>query len=202
MIKYFLSLVVIFALVSCSSDDTQEAPVINSPIKQSEIVGVWTDGDYFMSFNPDGYYAAYLVKDYLDCAEYSLPLEIKKGELSVIQEDSIIETHGKVFKQYSIIHVLEVNSTMMKINIVTPQNISMILHKTDRTPATHNYSLVGQTYNGIKFIDEYTAIMTADSSDLNYILYDNRLYLKGQNISVLELIFDTSGNVISHKVII
>lgn len=187
-------------LSACSSDDQQVPTIINNPIKQSEIVGVWTDGDYFMSFNPDGYYASFLPNDYLSCGTYTLPVEIKEGELHFHQEDSIIEVRGHF--GYSIIHISEINSATMKVNVVPNQYISSILHKTDRTPATHNYSLVGQTYNGIKFIDEYTAIMTADSSDLNYILYDNRLYLKGQNISVWELIFDTSGNVISHKVII
>lgn len=200
MKKCFLSLVVIFALVSCSSDDGQEAPVINNPIKQSEIVGVWTDGDYFMSFNPDGYCASFLPNDYLSCGTYTLPVEIKEGELHFHQEDSIIEVRGHF--GYSIIHISEINSTTMKVNVVPYQDVSTTLHKTNSTPAEHNTSLVGRTYNGIKFIDEYTAIMTADSSDLNYILYDNRLYLKGQNISVWELLFDTSGNVISHKVII
>ncbi len=187
-------------LSACSSDDQQVPTIINNPIKQSEIVGVWTDGDYFMSFNPDGYYASFLPNDYLSCGTYTLPVEIKEGELHFHQEDSIIEVRGHF--GYSIIHISEINSATMKVNVVPNQYISSILHKTDRTPATHNYSLVGQTYNGIKFIDEYTAIMTADSSDLNYILYDNKLYLKGQNISVWDLSFDASGNVISHKVIV
>lgn len=198
MKQIFLSLITIFALLACSSDDSQEPAVINNPIRQNEIVGLWADGDSFVSFNSDGYYAAYLADDYLECGTYELPMEIKEGELHVHQEDSIIEIRGSL--GYTILHVLGINSNTIKLNFVKNQNNPITLHKTNKTPATRTISLVGQTYNGIKFVDEYTAITADSTSNLNYILYENRLYLKGDSISIWELSFDDNGNITSHIV--
>lgn len=199
MKQIFLSLITFFVLSSCSSDDPQEPATINNPIKQNEIVGLWADGDSFVSFNSDGYYAAYLADDYLESGTYKLPMEIKEGELHVHQEDSIIEIRGCL--GYTIIQVLEINSNTIKLNFVKNQNNQITLHKTNRTPVTHIISLVGQTYNGIKFVDEYTAIAADSTSNLNYILYENRLYLKGDSISIWELSFDNDGNITTHIVI-
>lgn len=199
MKQIFLSLITFFVLSSCSSDAPQEPATINNPIKQNEIVGLWADGDSFVSFNSDGYYAAYLADDYLESGTYKLPMEIKEGELHVHQEDSIIEIRGCL--GYTILQVLEINSNTIKLNFVKNQNNQITLHKTNRTPVTHTISLVGQTYNGIKFVDEYTAIAADSTSNLNYILYENRLYLKGDSISIWELSFDNDGNITTHIVI-
>lgn len=199
MKQIFLSLITFFVLSACSSDDQQVPAIINNPIKQNEIVGLWEDGDSFVSFNYNGYYAAYLTNGYLESGTYKLPMEIKEGELHVHQEDSIIEIRGCL--GYTILRVLKINSNTIKLNFVKNQNNPITLHKTNRTPATHCISLVGKTYNGIKFVDEYTAISADNTSNMNYILYENRLYMKCDGISIWELTFDNDGNIISHIVI-
>ncbi len=167
----------------------------------SELVGVWSDRNYFMSFGEDSVYAAYIAHDYLDCGTYQLPLEIKEGELHIHQEDSIIETHSKHFKGYSIIHVLGIDATSLKVSVITQPSILLTLHKIDQQPATHNTALVGKSYMGITFTDEYTA--TQESKKLQYFLFGKRLYLDDMaHVSVWELSFDSSGEISSHNVIV
>ncbi len=189
---------------ACSSDDQQVPTIINNPIKQSEIEGVWTDGNSFMSFNTDGYYAAYLENNYLGCGTYTLPMAIKEGELHIHQEDSIIEIGGDFGR--TIIHVLEISDKTLKVNLVLPQSISMTLHKTADEPLSMNQNqLCDKRYEfkwaendtaSIKvfFLDENTAIMTSNHKDadvnplfLRYILIGNKLYFVTYLLTIGEL---------------
>lgn len=201
MKKICLLAILIFVLASCSSDDQQEPAVINHPVKKSELIGVWADGDYFMSFGEDDYFAAYLSEDYLACGAYELPMEIKENELYTQIEDSIIVIRSKHFKQYSIFQVLEVNNTTLKVSVIPQYSISLTLHKINQQPATYNPALVGKSYMGITFADEYTA--NQESKTLQYFLFNNRLYLYDMmHISVWDLSFNSNGEISSHKVIV
>ena len=230
MKKYFLSLVVIFALVSCSSDDAQEAPVINAPIKQSEIIGVWTDGDYFMSFHDNHYFAAYLRSNYLESGLYGY-------NMSDDTNNQIISISSNGFNEKSSFQIVEHNDSMLTIKMLEPNTFTQTLHKSDIMPTSENHILYGKNYNSkwsntdtttvqTQFVNGNTAIRTSQHKDANsqlylrYFFYGNRLYYKtyvggygniptqkdwggpiSNGVSVWELYFDSNEEILSHKVI-
>lgn len=87
----FMTIWVILSLISftsCSSDNEESLQNLNS----SNLIGVWESGDYFISFNKDGFYAAYLDEKFIDSGTY------------IINENSVLCTNPyKVSKtNYSI----------------------------------------------------------------------------------------------------
>jgi hypothetical protein len=75
-------LFIAFVVAACTDDDTSKEPrIINKPIRPSEIIGVWQNGDYFLSFGEDGYYTAYLPEQYMNFGNYELQHEIREGEI-------------------------------------------------------------------------------------------------------------------------
>lgn len=65
LIWTFLSLI---SFTSCSSDNEENLQNLNS----SNLIGVWESGDYFISFNKDGFYAAYLDEKFIDSGTYTI----------------------------------------------------------------------------------------------------------------------------------
>ena len=84
MKKYlFFMLVVVsaFAVSACSSSSDDDP----KPKQKTDIVGVWANGDNFVSFNKDGYYTAYLNDKFIDSNKTTKYKILKVGsELDVI----------------------------------------------------------------------------------------------------------------------
>lgn len=74
---FYLSLMLLAILTSCSKDDSsdnkvpdnngneQPQPKVYSP------VGVWENGKYFVSFNSENFCSAYFDDQYIDCGNYT-----------------------------------------------------------------------------------------------------------------------------------
>ena len=230
MKKVFLSLVAI-VLLSCSSDyDVQEVHVIDNPIKQSEIVGVWTDGDYFMSFNDNQYFAAYLKNDYFESGlcRYDITDGVENPKIS-------ISSNG--FNEKSSFQIIKHNDSVLVIKMLEPNTFSQTLHKSDIMPTSENHILYGKSYNSrwsntdtttvrTQFVNGNTAIRTSQHKDANcplylrYFIYGDRLYFKtyaheigkqiaesdwggmlNKGVSIWELTFNLVEEISSHKVI-
>jgi hypothetical protein len=58
----------LISFASCSSDNEENLQNLNS----SNLIGVWESGDYFISFNKDGFYAAYLDEKFIDSGAYTI----------------------------------------------------------------------------------------------------------------------------------
>lgn len=76
-----LALIVpMLALTGCGGDDEPDNP--NKPdepkISAQTLAGVWENGDKFISFTVDGFYCAFLAKNFIASGAYSISKDVVK----------------------------------------------------------------------------------------------------------------------------
>ena len=149
MKQIFLSLTVIFALVSCSSDDSTNAPVTGIPINSSEIVGVWFSGDYFVSFDNKGFYSAFLDDYFIDSGKYDIN-----------SDNNIVYTLNPITRKSTEYRVIAKDGNSLKTEI-SYTNIdghqfkkTMTFTKSDKEAAKERNNLIGNSWEGLWYSDK------------------------------------------------
>lgn len=138
MKKYLLILLTIasvFAVVACSSSSDDNT----TPKQETNIVGVWANGDYFISFNKDGYYIAYLNDKFIDSGSYT------ESDNSVICKNNYNNntTTYKLLKVGSKLDAVVTYKNFEGHNV--SENISF--SKTTKTPSEKDNFLIGKSYS-------------------------------------------------------
>lgn len=138
MKKYLLFLLTIasaFAVTACSSSSDDNT----TPKQETNIVGVWANGDCFISFNKDGYYIAYLNDKFIDSGSYT------ESDNSVICKNNYNNktTKYKILKVGSELDVI-VTYNNFEGNDVT-ETISF--SKTTKTPSEKDNFLIGKSFS-------------------------------------------------------
>ena len=131
-----LTMMSAFAFTSCSSSSSAD----DTPTKQkADIVGVWTNSDYFVSFNKDGYYTAYLNDKFIDSGSYT------ESDNSVICKNNYNNntTTYKLLKVGSKLDAVVTYKNFEGHNV--SENISF--SKTIKTPSEKDNFLIGKSYS-------------------------------------------------------
>ena len=138
-ILFLLAMLPMMWACSSSSDDIPE----EHKEEIIDIVGVWSNGDYFVSFSSDGYYTSYLTPKFIDSGNYVFN-----------QKDKIVKSNNDYFGR-------ETNITISLINNKLTCNISstdvlgnaisknMTFTKIDENPQGDNNILVGKVYEAL-----------------------------------------------------
>jgi len=152
MKQIFLSLAVIFALLSCSSDndntDDPQQHVITQPP-----VGTWQSGEYLLTFK-NGYYAAYLEDDFID-----------GGTFEYDETTAQFRCHNPYFNKHTTYNIIESDNNSMKLTVSysdvkgNPKSKTMSFTKANLTTFDADY-YVGHSYSEQKFIENIETYRT------------------------------------------
>lgn len=150
--------VCLFGFMACSSsdDDNNIQEMEQVKIKQSDLIGVWTSGDFFVSFSSEGFFSAYIADDFIGCGDYSLQ---KKDDKSEIHSDTFVDDYAVIAfddytQQNTIIHIKRLTVNEMEAEFYYPkhnkpyENIKklLILSKTDTQPSEKNHKFIGYSF--------------------------------------------------------
>lgn len=155
-ILFLLAMLPMMWACSSSSNDIPEEP------KEEiiDIVGVWSNGDYFVSFSSDGYYTSYIDSKFIDSGDYILDTKNKS-----------VECTNYYFERTTNILVLknedELTCSFKSVNVLG-ENITKTITfcKTNEYPQGNNNTLVGKVYEGLyagygdcewEFVSNYAA---------------------------------------------
>lgn len=162
MKRYFLSLAVIFALLSCSSSDDDNLP---QDINASGITGVWESGNYFISFNNDGFCSAYIADNFIDCGDY-----IYKDGMTVSCSNTYFSRNTTYAITYLSTVRMDVDVTYTDLKGKT-QNINLSLARTEKRPARKENYLIGKSCESVfsqdipaKVLYSFTTFQTASKT--------------------------------------
>lgn len=172
--------VFLLGFTACSSDETQdEQQEINETKYDEEIIGVWSDGKYFVSFGSDGYYSAYIADDFIDCGKYTISNVSNNGEYktdnffgNTFGIDIVVSNYFSDIDTY--LSISELTESTMKIaaryTIRYPYKSdyrSLTLTKTDNQPTIENHHYIGYSYSEKCTIDGHDATVTTTLSANN-----------------------------------
>lgn len=124
-----------FAVTACSSSSDDNT----APKQETNIVGVWANGDCFISFNKDGYYIAYLNDKFIDSGSYT------ESDNSIICKNNYNNntTTYKLLKVGSKLDAVVTYKNHEGHNV--SENISF--SKTIKTPSEKDNFLIGKSYS-------------------------------------------------------
>ncbi len=130
-----LTIASVFAVTACSSSSDDNT----TPKQETNIVGVWANGDCFISFNKDGYYIAYLNDKFIDSGSYT------ESDNSVICKNNYNNntTTYKLLKVGSKLDAVVTYKNFEGHNV--SENISF--SKTTKTPSEKDNFLIGKSYS-------------------------------------------------------
>lgn len=134
MKKVFLSLAVIFALVSCSNGDDNNN-VEPQPIAIYSPISIWESGKYFLGFGADGYFVAYLDDDFID-----------SGNFEYDESTYRINCRNPYFNTTSVYDIISCDANSM--------TASVIYHKSDGTRKSKEMTFKKSDY-GIGAINKW-----------------------------------------------
>ena len=63
--------VFLLGFMACSSENDNTKEMERLSFTQSDIIGVWASGDFFVSFGADGFYTAFIDDHFIDSGNYS-----------------------------------------------------------------------------------------------------------------------------------
>ena len=228
MKQIFLSLITIFALLACSSDNNNAN---EEPIQQIVLqppFGTWENGNYFITWD-NGFYAAYLGDGMLECGSFEY------------NDANSCFSCGYSYNNYHSYSTYQVNSYNEKTLTITAEYTDVF-----RTSRNKTLTLTKSTQDAIKFSPLYgksytyndngqtitidfetfnTASKSTTSEDarrypitLLYLFRNGRIYFQQfktnqvqptiggwnseadtGNVIVWEMTFDSNGNVSNHK---
>lgn len=134
MKKYLLGLAIIFGLLSCSSDGTENEE--SQPHVDYSPLGVWETGKYFLVFGNGNFFIAYLDDDFIDSGNY----EYNEANMRVSCRNPYFNTTST----YDIISCEENSLT-----------VSVIYHTFDGTRKQKGITFK-KSLHGIGAIDKWT----------------------------------------------
>lgn len=121
--------------LSCSSSDD---PVIPDE-KPRSIVGVWENGNNFISFNNDGFYSAYIADNFIDSGDYA-------------RVENVVSCHNTYFNRKTTYTIKTISDTKLDVDIsytdldgnINKKEIEFT--KSTVTPASKINTLAGKSY--------------------------------------------------------
>ena len=195
--------------------------------KKSDIVGVWENGNYFLSLSKDGFLTSYFAERYLDSGDYT------------IKDDKQIICSNLYYAKPTYYNILSVANNKMTVSIEyvdvngNNQKKEMTFTKSDKDASTKENPLTGKIFttyfsstNTTKvtysFNTYYTGTKTADGGTMKkypmavyYIYFNNRLYFQTfkttiqmpsiggwiptTSITVWEIVFSNDGSIKGYK---
>lgn len=141
--KKFLTLILLATLfVSCSSSDDDNEPNIPPIEKPQSIVGVWENGNNFISFNSDEFYSAYIADEFIDSGNYT-------------RVENVVSCENTYFSRKTTYTIKSISDTKLSVDIsytdldgkVNKKTIEFTKSKT--TPASKSNTLVGKSYTSL-----------------------------------------------------
>nr|DAF41320.1 MAG TPA: Protein involved in gliding motility 9 Secretion System Type.5A [Caudoviricetes sp.] len=148
MKKLLFLLFGLLIISSCGSEEpisTSDKPETDdninevNEIKQSDIVGVWEKGNYFISFGNDGFYSAYIADKFIDSGNYTL----SKG---------VVSCNNTYFNRNTTYTIKSLYDAKIEVNVTytdvdgNNHNRAMTFAKTTAMPASQSNTLAGKTY--------------------------------------------------------
>ena len=220
---YFFATALILFLSSCNRDSYEDE---GGEQKQYSPIGVWENGNYFLSLSSDYFLTAYFANRFLDSGNYSL-----KG-------DTLITCNNTYYARTTKYHIESITETQLQVVIDytdvdgNHQFKKLTFTKSDKIPATKDNPVVGKSYRTrlssanitTTFTTYNTGTRTADSGsmkkyplDMYYIFFNGRIYFQtfkttsqmpsiggwnpSKDIIIWQLEFDIDGSISSHDVI-
>lgn len=149
MKKFYYSILTIIPLailsllfVSCGSDDddmTSRDSENNPKENNYSIVGVWENGEYFVSFDEDKFCSAYFDDEYIDCG-------------TCTQTEKVITCKNTYYSKKTNYTITNINATNIELRIeyesLNGEKKSKLLSLTknsDIEPAIKDHSLIGKS---------------------------------------------------------
>lgn len=125
----------IFVLGSCSDSNKDEPEVNETP----SITGVWENGNYFVSFSSDGFYAAYIADRFIDSGNYT-------------QSKYAVSCQNTYFNRNTTYTIKSISDTELKVDVTYTdlyggiQNKNLTFTKSTELPASQINTLSGKSY--------------------------------------------------------
>ena len=224
MKKILFLMMVVAAMAACSDGDDGEGNNngfneggSQDLIDSCSIVGVWENGDYFISFGEDGFYAAYLNEKFMDSGEYEQKGNevICKNLYKSTETKYEIKIDGNSMDANILYNLFEGGTQQEKIHFTKSQNdpveknSPMIGKSHDRLTSIGRCTMEFETYNTAIY---HTNEIKPIKQDWYYFYYNSRAFVqkfKPQNaalnsfyegcntgeVYIYEVEFDSNGQI-------
>lgn len=129
-------------MVACGDDgdDNNQPKPPTYKIHDNNIVGVWKNGNYFVSFSSDNFNSSILSTSYLDEGDYSV-----NGDTIIVRNSYFNHQTRYVVKSIS---EFSLNIEISYIDYLGKENIvNKNFTKTTDIPCSKSHNLIGKTYN-------------------------------------------------------
>lgn len=170
----------LISLSSCSSDNEENQQNINP----SNLIGVWESGDYFISFNKDGFYAAYLDKKFIDSGTYT----INENSVLCVNPYKVSETNYNMKvvseKLSADISYTDINGNMLNKNLTFSKSNKSVVDK-DNPVISKDFVHINAPYGfcTTKFKTYNTATYSTDEfrpriQNWFYFFFNSQIYVQ------------------------
>ena len=120
--------------------------------KEIVVSGVWRDGDYFISFDDNGYYSAHLDEEHLDTGSYKI-------------EDKKVTCRNNYNNKETIYDILSITESEIECEITyspynaDSQKVKRIFNKTEEQPASKEHILINKSWG---YLSSYYSTVTIE----------------------------------------
>ena len=142
-----------YGMTACGGDDdSNDSPKTDDSPKETQYypIGVWENGDYFISFNDDKFCSAYFEDDYIDCGSYSI-------------NDNIITCNNSYYAKQTKYLITKLTDVSLEVTIEYTSMSGKVLTKkmtfakcADKVPSVKDHSLVGKSITSLVYFGETT----------------------------------------------
>jgi hypothetical protein len=171
MLTIMMVAVLSLGFASCSSDDENE-PVIEEE-KTYSIIGVWEYENYFISFNNDNFYTAYIDNKFIDSGNYT-------------STDKEIYCYNPYFNISTVYTIKLLNDNTLQVCITytdysgTQKTKDMTLTKSKINPAVKDHTMIGKNYSFLSTIGtvnwNFNTYNTGEKTASKYPKYPKKVY--------------------------
>lgn len=141
-----LTTTILIACLSCSKPSDSELDIEETPIlTDSDIIGVWRDGDNLISFSSDGYYSASLTNKHIDTGIYSL-------------DGTVVSCYNSYNNKNTEYVIEEIKDERITCTVTFAEyesedvTVKRTFTKTDERPASKDHFLIGKSWS---YLDIY-----------------------------------------------
>lgn len=136
---FLFTITVFLLLASCSkAEDDSTTDDSKNTISQSDIIGVWKSGDYFVSFSSNNYYIAYLSDIFIDSGNYTISENVITCQNNYLAKTTTInikvENNNQLTCQFTYTDGEGINKT-----------INITFDKSADSPTQSNHVIIGKS---------------------------------------------------------
>lgn len=137
-----LTLALLLTLVSCGGSDSKDEPGDN----KYDVVGVWGNGNYFVSFASDGTYVAYLGSEFIDGGSF-------------LQDKNILTCNNPYFNRNTVYIIKSIENGDMSVTAkyidVSGRSYEklIVFKKSDKAPLLKEETLTGKDIKWVSRMD-------------------------------------------------